>query len=242
MMGGKKKQFLPVITSETVEIDEVEYEKPINKVERYTRFLARVEVNGEEVDLYEPPVNYGMIGWDGKKFNGIELEAPELKMMIPAWYPSQAMCFTFFKRLMEFVGTVNSKKFYGMNPGECKYLGPEQSWVTRVVKMNDDDETPKMLRVMELQHHFQVQLEQEDVDVGGGIIVDKIPGWDYPDVHYEETLIEFSDGKKFPIAIPKQVDIVPVYKRKDFWELFDGTIIEDLWEGSVEDLLEVPPL
>jgi hypothetical protein len=246
MMGGKKKQLLPVITYESTSIfgngeltsedeplseDELKdkRKKAINKVERHTKELSRKTLGGVTTITYEKPIEYKMIGWDGKKFNGVELEAPELKMMIPAWYPSSAMLPKFFKRLMEFVGTVNSEDFYGLEPGECKYLGPEQSWVTRTIQMNDDD-TPTLLHVMELQHHFQVELNQEDVEMGD-IKIDKIPGWDYVDVHYKEALVDIGDGKKVPQAVPKQVDIVPVYARKDLWELFNGKILEDLWEG-----------
>ena len=69
-----------------------------------------------------------------------------------------------------------SVDFYGCEPGECKYLGPEQSWVTRTVETQNPQEPVAMIRVIELQHHFHVQLNQEDVEIGD-ITVDKIPGW-----------------------------------------------------------------
>jgi hypothetical protein len=61
---------------------------------------------------------------------------------------------------MNFVGTVNSKKFYGLLPCECKYLGPEQSWVTRTIETGNSEKPVEMIRVIELQHQFQVQLEK----------------------------------------------------------------------------------
>ena len=203
LMGGKKKQLLPANVS--------------NAVTRYAN-SGRTKVE------------YKMIGWDGKNFNGTEIECGECKFMIPAWYPASAIKFEFMNRLMQYIGTVNSEDFYGCEPGECKYLGPEQSWVTRTIETNNPYEPVAMIRVIELQHHFQVQINQEDVEIGD-IVVDKIPGWAYVDVHYEESLVDIGDDKKIPLAIPKQVDIVKVYEETDFWGLFDGTILDGLWGG-----------
>ena len=201
-MGGKKKQLLPADVPDA---------------------MSRYVKSGD-------PIEYKMLGWDGKKFNGAEIETSDLKFMVPAWYPATAMKFVFFKRLMDFVGTVNSYPFYGMLPGECKYLGPEQSWVTRVIETGNPHQPRMMLRVMELQHHFQVQLNQEDVEIGD-ITIPFIPGWAHVDVHYEESLVDIGDGKKVPLAVPKQVDVVKLYKERDFWELFYSRILEGLWIG-----------
>ena len=202
-MGGKKKQLLP--------------ENVPNAVERYTKSGTY-------------PVEYKMLGWDGKQFNGAEIESGDMKFMVPAWYPATAMKFLFIERLKQFVGSVNEFPFYGMEPGECKYLGPEQSWVTRVIETGNPHQPQRMLRVMELQHHFQVQLNQYDVPIGD-ITIPFMPGWAHVDVHYEESLVDVGDGKKVPLATPKQVDIVKVHKEKDLWVLFDGRILEGLWAG-----------
>jgi hypothetical protein len=88
-----------------------------------------------------------------------------------------------------------------------------------------------MIRVIELQHQFAVQTEQEDVIIGD-MTIPYIPGWDYVDVHYEDSLVDIGDGKKTPLAIPQQVDVVPIHVRKDLWELFNWKILEGLWEGE----------
>jgi len=270
LMGGKKKQFYPVITYD-------EDGKAVNSVKRYIKSSANKEAakkvrkaqenleaaeeraraaagtSDEEAaktavaaarvarDLLlaameyvedEKPIEYKMFGWDGKKFNGVEIEAPELKFMVPAWYPAEAMSPVFFKRLSKFVGTVNGEPFYGQDPGECMYLGPEQSWVTRTIETDDHENPVRLLRVMELQHHFHVQHDEEFVEIGD-IVVPKIPGWDNVDIHYEESLVDIGDGRKTPLLVPKQVDVAPVKKRKDFWELFNGDILEGLWEGPL---------
>ena len=211
MMGGKKKQFLPVITKD-------KDGEAINEVKRYTKSSSI------------KPVKYEMIGWDGKKFNGVELETADLQFMVPAWYPASCFKFEFMKRFKKFIGTVNSEPFYGMEAGEVKYLGPEQSWVTRTIETGMPNQPVEMIRVIELQHQFHFQATQENVKIGD-IEIDEIPGWDYIDVHYEESLVDIGDGKKTPLAVPCQVDVVPVCKRKDFLELFNGTILEELWEG-----------
>jgi hypothetical protein len=203
LMGGKKKQLLPAKVS--------------NAVTRH------VKDGGT-------PVDYKMLGWDGKKFNGTEIETSDAKFMVPAWYPASAMKFEFMERLMQFIGTVNSEPFYGLKRGECKYLGPEQSWVTRTIETGNPDQPVTMIRVIELQHHFQPQRSQYNVEIGD-IVIPEIPGWAYVDVHYEESLVDIGDGKKIPLAIPQQVDIVKVYEEMNFWELFNGMILEGLWEG-----------
>ena len=203
LMGGKKKQLLPANVPDAV-----------------TRYVK----DGDTA------VEYKMLGWDGKKFNGVEIEEAEPKFMVPAWYPASAIKFEFQKRLMKFIGAVNTEPFYGLEPGECKYLGPEQSWVTRTIETGNPHEPVAMIKVIELQHQFQVQLEREDVTIGD-ITIPKIGGWDYVDVHYEESLVDIGDGKKIPLATPKQVDIVKVHKRKNLWDMFAGTILEGLWEG-----------
>ena len=203
VMGGKKKQMRPANVP--------------NAVKRYVK-------NGGTV------VDYKMLGWDGKNFNGAEIESPDLNFMVPAWYPASAMQFLFMERLMQFVGTVNSIPFYGLPSGDCKYLGPEQSWVTRTVETGNPDQPVTMIRVVELQHHFQVQLTQTNVQIGD-ITIPEISGWAYTDVHYEESLVDIGDGKKIPLAVPKQVDIVKVNQEMDFWVLFDGRILAGLWGG-----------
>jgi hypothetical protein len=203
MTGGKKKQLLPANVP--------------NAVIRY-------------VKDNEKAVEYKMLGWDGKQFNGIEIESGDLKFMVPAWYPASAMKFLFMERLNQFIGTVNSVPFYGLQPGECKYLGPEQSWVTRSVETGNSASPRELIRVIELQHHFQPQRSQKDVAIGD-IVIPEIPGWAYVDVHYEDSLVDIGDGKKVPLAVPKQVDVVKVYEEMDFWALFDGRILEGLWGG-----------
>ena len=203
VMGGKKKQFRPADVP--------------NAVERYVR-------DGET------PVEYKMLGWDGKQFNGAEVECADLKFMIPAWYPATAMKFLFFKRLKQYIGSVNSEEFYGMEPGECKYLGPEQSWTTRTIETGNPDRPSAIIRVMELQHHFQVQLNEYDVMIDE-ISIPFIPGWAYADFKYEDSLVDIGEKKKVPLAVLKQVDIVKVSNERDHWELFDGRILEGLWMG-----------
>jgi len=210
IIGGKKQQLLPVITQVNG--------TAINEVKRYTKSSS------------DTLIEYKMLGWDGKKYNGVELESPNLKFMVPAWYPASCFQTTFMKRLMQFVGSVNLYLFYGLEPGECKYLGPEQSWVTRTVETGSPQNPTEMIRCVELQHQFQVQLTRENVKIGD-ITIPTIPGWDYVDVHYEEALVDIGDGNQTPLAIAQQVDIVPVCKYKDLWILFDGRILEGLWDG-----------
>jgi hypothetical protein len=198
MMGGKKKQLLPA----NVE----------NAVTRYTKSES------------DEPVEYKMLGWDGKQFNGLEIETAELKFMVPAWYPAMAMTFPFIRRLMGFVGAINSKSFYGLEPGECKYLGPEQSWVTRTVATGIPNMPTQLIRTVELQHQFQAQLSLTDVEIGE-MTIPNIRGWDYVDIHYENSMVDIGDGKKVPLATPQQVDVVKVHKEKDLWELLDGRIL-----------------
>ena len=207
LMGGKKKQLLPVITYD-------KKGKAINEVKRYTK--------SDSVK----PIDYKMLGWDGKQFNGVEIEDPDLKFMVPAWYPAHKVDTPFIKRLMEFVGSVNINPFYGLKPNECKYLGPEQSWVTRVVETGDKQNPVQMIRMLELQHHFHAQLTQYDVEIGD-IKIPEIPGWDQVDIHYEESLVDIGDGNKVPLATAQQVDVVPVKKLKDLWDLFNGKILEE---------------
>ena len=113
-----------------------------------------------------------------------------------------------------------------MEPNECKYLGPEQSWVTRVVETGDPHNPVRMIRAIELQHHFQGQLTQYDVEIGD-ITIPEIPGWNQVDIHYEESLVDIGDGNKVPLATAQQVDVVPVKKLKDLWDLFNGKILEE---------------
>ena len=197
IMGGRKKQLLPANVNNAV-----------------TRYVKDGDV----------AIDYKMLGWDGKQFNGIEIETSDLNFMLPAWYPESAVTMDFVKRLKEFVGAVNSEPFWGLDREECKYLGPEQSWVTRMVETGDPHYPTSEVRFLELQHHFQGQLSLEDVEIGD-ITVPKIPGWAYVDVHYEESLVDIGDGKKIPLAVPRQVDVVKIHKEKDFWELFDGRIL-----------------
>ena len=203
MLGGKKRQLLPANVP--------------NAVTRYVK-------DGET------PVEYKMLGWDGKKFNGVEIESGEMKFMIPGWYPAICMMPVFMERLYQFIGTVNETPFYGLKPGECKYLGPEQSWVTRTIETGNPHEPVAMIRVIELQHHFQIQLHQYEVEIGE-IIIPEIPGWAYVDVHYEESLVDIGSGKKVPLATAQQVDVVKVYGEMNFWKLFNGDILEGLWGG-----------
>jgi len=198
--GGKKKQLLPATSTN-------------HRLKRYVK-------SGDKA------VEYKMIGWDGKKFNGVEIEAPDSNFMVPAWYPVQDIDFRFMRRLQEFIGTVNSEPFYGLEPGECMYLGPEQSWTTRTVETNNPNYPVQLIRMLELQHKFKVQLSLKDVKFGD-IEIPKVTGWDYVDVHYEESLVDIGDGKKVPLAVPKQVDVVPVCEELDFWELFDERILEE---------------
>jgi hypothetical protein len=204
LMGGKRKQFLPA------NVD--------NAIERYVK-------SGE-------PVDYKMLGWDGKKFNGVEIEAPEFKFMVPAWYPAAAILPVFIRRLRSFVGTVNSVPFYGFMPSECKYLGPDQSWVTRTVETGNPNMPVVMMRFVELQHHFQGDLAEFDVKIGD-ITVPEIPGFAYVDVHYEESLVDIGDGNEVPLAVPKQVDVVKVCEEMNFWDLFNGNILGGFWGGPM---------
>ena len=214
MKGGKKKQLLPAKST-------------AHRLKRYVR-----------EDDEEEAVEYKMVGWDGKKFNGVEIEVPEPNFMVPAWYPVNTppehpdypgIDFQFIRGLMKFVGTINSEPFYGLKPGEVKYLGPEQSWVTRTVETNNPVQPVMMLRFLELQHQFQVQLSLKELEIGE-IKIPEVAGWDHVDVHYEESMVDIGSGKYVPLAVPQQVDVVPVYEERDFWDLLDGKKIKEMGE------------
>ena len=254
--GGKKKQLLPAQSTKRrlkryVKIDLAEVEALLNKaieelesnevVPEKTKEKLRAEIAKSLAE--KEVVKYQMIGWDGKKFNGVEIEAPEPKYMVPAWYPVNTppehpdhpgINFQFIRGLMKFVGTINSKPFYGLKPGEVKYLGPEQSWVTRTVETNNPAQPVMMLRFLELQHQFYVQLSHKDLEIGD-LKIPKVVGWDHVDVHYEESMVDIGSGRYMPLAVPKQVDVVPIYEEMDFWDLFDGKKIKEIGEEDDED-------
>jgi hypothetical protein len=127
--------------------------------------------------------------------------------------PASAFHAEFIKRLSRYIGAINTTPFYGLEPYECKYLGPEQSWVNCIIETGNRDNPAATIKVIELQHQFQIQLEQEDVMVGD-VRVPHIPGWDYVDVHYEESLVDIGDGKKIPLATAQQVDVVPILTKR----------------------------
>ena len=256
LTGGKKKQLLPATSTkhrlkryvkvdlERVEtlideaIAELELEGKIPEKEReeIRKMVIAIEAEKDTVD-------YKMIGWDGKKFNGVEIEAPEPKFMVPAWYPvtlppdhpdHPGINLQFIRGLMKFVGTINSEPFYGLKPGEVKYMGPEQSWVMRTVETDNPEQPVMMLRFLELQHQFHVQLSQKNLEIGD-IVIPEVAGWDHVDVHYEESVVDIGNGRYAPLAVPKQADVVPIYEEIDFWDLFDGSKIKEIGGEDEEE-------
>ena len=175
-------------------------------------------------------VEYYSIGWDGKKFNGVEVASPILKFTLPGWYPeslfkqshnaSEETGSWFMTTLSDYVGRINSEPFYGFSPGEVLYLGPEQSWVTRIVETGELEKPIKIERYIELQHQFHVQKTLRNVYIGNDITIPIVRGWDHVDVHYEHKIIVFSDGHRYWTAVPMQADVLQVNDEANFYGLW----------------------
>ena len=174
-----------------------------------------------------PLINYPMIGWDGEQFNGTEIDAPELGFSVPQWIPAENVNFALIRKFALLVGAVNSHPFYGLAPGEVMYLGPDHSWTTKNVESTSIDgegnEISEMqtVRYAEFQHHFKCQPNLQNIVIGDMLIDGIIRGFDYVDIHYQDVPFDAGDGKTTYIAVPRQVDVVPVTQVADLWDIFN---------------------
>lgn len=169
------------------------------RIKRPYALTDRSTVRGKEA------VEYALIGWDGQEFTGCEVEAPNLEFMVPQLVQATAVNFQFVIKLASLVGSVNEDSFYGLDKGECLYLGPEES--TKTLSVGKDLEGNEQYELfVELQHHFKCQPNLYQVTIGGCEPVD-IPGWDYVDIHYRKELRDVGDGELVEVAVPEQVDV-----------------------------------
>lgn len=203
------------------------------KIVRPIKLVARQTVNDTEGQI--GAVDYQFIGWDpgAGEFKGTTVEAPDLTFMVPSLIKTRLVNFDFVTKLTWSVGSVNEEKFYGLEKGECLYLGLEQSY--KVLQTGkDEDGNPIYERYVELQHHFRCAPNLKDVKIGGVGPFELIRGWDYIDVHYKKEFRDVSVNlgpvHQVEIAVPEQVDIWQVRPYIDFKEVL--FTVEDPEEGG----------
>ena len=76
-------------------------------------------VNGSVVDFG------GGIGWDGEAFEGVDVPCPAINFDVTARTPAGFLIkfASFLNKVLPYVGTVNSAKFYGCDPGTVLFNG-----------------------------------------------------------------------------------------------------------------------
>lgn len=154
---------------------------------------------------YEPADHDGL-GYQGPErgYEGIEVPRPETSFNLE--YTPVSAPNSFFQKVSNAVGTVNSDPFHIYAAGEVIFAGARgQS------KLNDR---------WRFSYQFLVKENRTSVDCGNGVVIAAADGWDVIEVEYIRTTRTLPT-KRIMTLRTKQARVLRPYARKDFnTELF----------------------
>ena len=124
-------------------------------------------INGTVVDFD------GGIGWDGEGFEGCDVPCPAVNFEITARTPEGFIgnFATFLNKILPYVGTVNSDKFYGCDPGTVLFNG-----ITSGSLKSGTSSTGSRFSYWEMTYSFSA-MPNATINVDG-VAVPK-GGWEY---------------------------------------------------------------
>ncbi len=141
----------------------------------------------------EPPNIKGLLGYDGKKANGIDKPIPGLKMTLSTTYPARAINSEQIKAWSRATGKVNSDYFLGFAPGELLNLGVKGKVTLNARTLQATGGAPVS---------FVIQAS-ENIPNGyseGEIFIESKKGWEHVDV----VIGEHADNATSPPTVVKK--------------------------------------
>jgi hypothetical protein len=140
------------------------------------------------------PDNYPVIGWDGKKVNGVDVPVAALVLTADVWYHPNAIGPAIVKFWASYTPSVNADSWLGFDPGELLYVG------------NNGEETfsftaqGRQLTLVPVRYKFIAsQNINQPFSIGDELQVPGKLGWDYLDVFYGEKVV---NGGGVSITVP----------------------------------------
>jgi hypothetical protein len=172
----------------------------------------RVFQNLEGPTTYYPPIGPppdlpvfdGAIGWNGNRFEGVDILVPQYAFSERHFVPDGTVTATYKALLATLVGTVNDSSFKGFAAGEVLFAGVRGS-----LRAELD---------WELSYDFIAQQNRTGLQIGDKTGIAKA-GWDYIHVFYE-----MQDDDDVKMLLPKvlRVYVEQIYPRGDFSDIGIG--------------------
>ena len=120
------------------------------------------------------------IGWNGEKFEGVDVVAPSFEFNLTYKYPYNSLTSTIRNGWLSLVGTVNSDTFYDFAAGEVLYCGFSGSTSTEYdgeLVVVDGVTYQKAHNFYNITHNFRCSPNVASMSIGGTTISKK--GWEY---------------------------------------------------------------
>lgn len=147
------------------------------------------------------------IGVDGDKVEGCEITVPQYKLTVTFYVPNSSVTTSYIGVLYALTGTVCNGTFYGMDEGECLFLGAKGS------RRGRGD--------WELTFEFAGSPNATGLNIGGITGVAK-KGWQYLTVRFQKSP-SGSGVNAVIVQTALSVQINTVYNETDFSTLGVGT-------------------
>jgi hypothetical protein len=148
----------------------------------------------------QPPDLKGVIGWDGKKVNGVEVHVPVLEFTITAHYDPRRITTTFMQNLARFTPRVNSQPWMNFDRGEVLFMGGEGQGDIPTVHGQRVKPIPVQL--------FFAASENATIETGSNPAGIKKAGWDYIWFRYQKVEGAQQD---MPVAVHAYVEQLYTY-------------------------------
>ena len=126
-----------------------------------------------------PPL-YGGIGWNGDRFEGVDIVSPTFEFTLSHKYPYSSVTSTIRNGWLSLIGCVNLDTFWAFSPGEVLYCGFSGQSVTEYDgSLITIDETTYQAaqNYYQISHNFKCSPNVSSMSVAG-VNISKL-GWEY---------------------------------------------------------------
>ena len=139
-----------------------------------------------------------VIGQTPEGVAGTERFVPHFSWTVT--WPRGTVDKAYLRAIRNITGSVNHETFYQWQPGEVLFRG---------ANINGTNGR------WDIAYHFEVNENRTNVEIGNGITLERVDGWELVDVEFTTT-----SGK---LSVPKSARVREIYPRKNFKILEIGT-------------------
>ena len=164
-----------------------------------------------------PPM-FGGINWNGDRFEGVDVVAPNFEFSLNYKYPYASITSQVRNTWLSLIGTVNADTFCDFAAGEVLYCGFSGSSVTEYngeLVTIDGQTYQKAHNFYQISHNFRCSPNVTGMSIGGTTI-NKL-GWEYAWV-LKNKYDDANTGQT--IEVPKAVYVDQVYRYNNFYGMF----------------------